>query len=54
MKDILKVYDTSALLSLSDNLVIDENFTHIDKYKTLVGIVQKYLNIEKECIFFYE
>jgi PhoH-like ATPase len=24
MKDILKVYDTSALLSLSDNLVIDE------------------------------
>ena len=24
MKDILKVYDTSALLSLSDSLVIDE------------------------------
>ena len=24
MKDILKVYDTSALLSLSDNLVVDE------------------------------
>lgn len=36
------------------NLVIDKNFTHIDKYKILVGVVQKYLNIEKEYIFFYE
>lgn len=36
------------------NLVIDENYTHIDKYKLLQEIVQTYINIDEESIEFYE
>ena len=36
------------------NLVIDKNMMHIDKYKVLYGVVQKYINIGEENIFFYE
>lgn len=37
-----------------NNLVIDENYTHIDKYKLLQEIVQAYINIDEESIEFYE
>lgn len=47
----LQILNVNIYLS---NLVIDEKFTHIDKYKVLIGVVQKYTTIEEDDIIFYE
>ena len=37
-----------------ENLVLDEDVLHIDKYQTLVEIVGTYIRISGEDIVFYE
>ena len=36
------------------NLVIDDSVAHIDKYQTLVDIVNAYIKISREDVVFYE
>ena len=51
--DSINLEITNVNISLK-NLVIDEKLTHIDKYRVLIGVVQKYLDIEEDFIVFYE
>ena len=37
-----------------ENLVIDESVSHIDKYQTLVDIVNAYIKVSREDVVFYE